>query len=169
MVYQWTYHPDGTGRYTFVSEGAEAILGVSPEEALEDPEALLSLIPDEDRPRLREKALAAAAKSGPFHWEGRVILRSGEERYIEIAARDQRKADGTVLSDGIVVDVTDRRQLEQQLRQSQKMEAVGRLAGGVAHDFNNLITIIKASASFLLADLDAADARADDVRQISNA
>ncbi|HEX5973256.1 MAG TPA: PAS domain S-box protein, partial [Gemmatimonadaceae bacterium] len=105
MVYQWTYHPDGTGRYTFVSEGAEAILGVSPEDALRDPEALLSLIPDADRPRLREKALEAAAKSGSFHWEGRVILRSGVERYIEIAARDQRKADGTVGAVGGMSDL----------------------------------------------------------------
>ena len=169
VVYQWAYNPDGTGGYTFVSESAETILGVTPDAALKDPEALLGLIPAEDRPRLRQKALEAAATSGPFHWEGRIVLPSGEERYIEIGARDQRTADGTVLSDGIIVDVTDRRQLEQQLRQSQKMEAVGRLAGGVAHDFNNLITIIKASTSFLLTDLDATDARADDVRQISEA
>jgi signal transduction histidine kinase len=66
-------------------------------------------------------------------------------------------------------DVTGQQQLEDQLRQAQKMDAIGKLAGGVAHDFNNLITVMKMHAELLAEDLEATDARLHDVRQIAEA
>jgi two-component system, cell cycle sensor histidine kinase and response regulator CckA len=69
----------------------------------------------------------------------------------------------------IVEDITERRLLEEQLRQSQKMEAVGQLAGGVAHDFNNLLTIIKGNSQLLLERLHEADSRRSGVEQIQKA
>ena len=68
-----------------------------------------------------------------------------------------------------VVDTTERVELEAQLRQAQKMDAVGRLAGGVAHDFNNLLTVIGAHASFLLESIDSGDARHSDAEEIQKA
>ncbi len=67
------------------------------------------------------------------------------------------------------LDVTDRVRLEGQLRQAQKMEAVGRLAGGVAHDFNNLLTAISSYSELLLADLAPEDPRRADVVEIRKA
>jgi PAS domain S-box-containing protein len=67
---------------------------------------------------------------------------------------------------GIVRDITSRKELEEQLRQSQKMDAVGRLAGGVAHDFNNMLTAIGGYAELLLMDLSAEDPRRADVAEI---
>ncbi len=68
-----------------------------------------------------------------------------------------------------IQDVTDRRRLEMEVRQSQRMEAVGRLAGGVAHDFNNLLTAIRGFAALTLEDMTAADPRRPAIEQIERA
>src|SRR5438132_875323 len=83
-----------------------------------------------------------------------------------LAARGMGRPVGIL---GIGRDVTERVQLEQQLRQAQKMEAVGRLAGGIAHDFNNILTAITGYADLLLEDLAATDPRRQDADEIHKA
>jgi two-component system cell cycle sensor histidine kinase/response regulator CckA len=69
----------------------------------------------------------------------------------------------------VAQDVSERRVLEQQLRQAQKMEAIGRLAGGVAHDFNNLLMVIKGHTELLMNELPAGDRTARKIAQIDRA
>jgi PAS domain S-box-containing protein len=96
--------------------------------------------------------------------------RDGSVVFVRESARAFRTGDGRVLYyDGIVEDVTERRRLEEQLRQAQKMEAVGRLASGVAHDFNNLLTIIIGYSGLLLERVSARDGMHPPVEEIRNA
>jgi nitrogen-specific signal transduction histidine kinase/CheY-like chemotaxis protein len=69
----------------------------------------------------------------------------------------------------VSIDLTERRNLEEQFRQSQKMDAVGRLAGGIAHDFNNLLTVIRLNTEIIMEGFDPTDPRSDDVKQIRSA
>ncbi|ABF42015.1 multi-sensor hybrid histidine kinase [Candidatus Koribacter versatilis Ellin345] len=106
-------------------------------------------------------------------WEGVEVKwkrKDGKSITVRLSGRlvsDEAGEAGYV--EGIVEDVTERRMLEQQLRQSQKMEAVGRLAGGVAHDFNNLLTVIRGYTEILLSDLPPGDVRRAELEEIMKA
>lgn len=99
----------------------------------------------------------------------RVRIAEGDYRVAEFSATPQLVEGQLIGILGIGRDVTERVQLEQQLRQAQKMEAVGRLAGGIAHDFNNILTAITGYADLLLEDLSPTDPRRQDAEEVRKA
>src|SRR5262249_11088048 len=88
---------------------------------------------------------------------------------VEVSTRIIEEAGKPHAVQAIARDVRERVALERQLRQSQKMEAVGQLAGGVAHDFNNLLTVIRGNAELALEALRPSDRVVEDIQQISQA
>jgi len=110
-----------------------------------------------------------SSPGGVLNFEAR--LRHADGQWIFMEHRARNHIDHPALR-GIVVhsrDVSAHRRLEQQLRQAQKMEAVGRLAGGVAHDFNNIVTGIMGHAQLLLADLEDNPTARSDIQEIYSA
>jgi PAS domain S-box-containing protein len=104
----------------------------------------------------------------PVRYEVQMVRRDGKPAWADVSLT-QVLWDGQPAWLSTLMDITERRQLEEQLRQAQKMEAVGRLAGGVAHDFNNLLTAITGYTDMVREDLDPGDPHRADLDEVRGA
>lgn len=127
------------GRYLDINKAFSDIMGYDREDVIGRTAFDLKIWADvNDRKRMIEQ-LRDTGRVDSF--ETQFMTRRGEKRVVQISA-EIMKLDGTDCVIAITNDITDTRKLEEQFRQAQKMEAVGRLAGGVAHDFNNILGVI---------------------------
>jgi PAS domain S-box-containing protein len=132
--------------------------------------AFVARIHPNDREAVRETIEKAVKSGGDFTTQHRSLWPDGTVRWLSGAGRVLLGERGEpVRAVGITQDVTEPHRLAEQYQQAQKMEAIGRLAGGVAHDFNNLLTVILGYSEILLADLKPDDLRYADIAEIQKA
>ena len=133
---------DLTGEIVDVNDACLSIFGFTREDVLSGQLRWDTLTPPEyhDADRLAVGKLIKTGVAPP--WEKQFFRKDGSRVSVLIGAVTLEAESGEIEAISFVLDISERKQLEQQLRQAQKMEAVGQLAGGIAHDFNNLLAVI---------------------------
>ncbi len=172
VVYQYVVGPDGKERFAYVSERASELFGVPPQEILENPGRFLAVVEPEDIQAAGPIFRRATRNLEPYTFDFRIRAEGSAvgtgQRRLRAIATPSREGD-LVVWHGVIVDITEQTRLQEELLQAQKMESLGRLAGGVAHDFNNLLTVIGGYADVLAGQLGAEDPRLEEVREIRHA
>jgi PAS domain S-box-containing protein len=161
------YSHDLEGNYTSVNKAGEQITGYTREESLSM--NLTQTIAPEYLEKARRMIERKLAGEGETIYDLEIIAKDGRRVMVEVNTRLTYQDRVAVGVQGIARDVTERKGLEEQLRQAQKMEAIGQLAGGVAHDFNNLLTAISGFSELILKRLPSDNPMHGHVEQIKKA
>jgi PAS domain S-box len=163
----WRWHlPTNSQR---VDGSMARLLGLGDGEVVESYEQFREHIHPDDQDRVDAAFLQAARDGGDMHVEFRVVWPDGSLRWLSDHGEVVSNASGTPeYFTGAAVDVTERKLAEERLAQAQRMDAVGRLAGGVAHEINNMMQVILGFSTMLLDTLKH-DPRADEVRHVHRA
>ncbi|HET7599071.1 MAG TPA: response regulator, partial [Gemmatimonadales bacterium] len=146
------------------------LYGLGPDEEIRTYEEFMALVHPDDRAYVAETVRNALEGDSGLDYEFRVRLRDGRVRWIADQGHVGRDAAGRVLyMTGVCTDVTERRLAEDRLRIAQRMDAAGRLAGGVAHEANNQMTVVLGATSFVLRNRELPETVRNDVEQIRRA
>ncbi|HEY9645147.1 MAG TPA: PAS domain S-box protein [Chroococcidiopsis sp.] len=118
MIYQFLRRVDGTRQVLYASSGCREILGLEPEQLEGGSSLLWELCHPDDRPHFEQSVETSARTGQPWNWEGRIITPSGAVKWIQGFSRPEFQPNGDLLWDGVFVDITERKQIEEERRLS---------------------------------------------------
>ncbi len=161
---------DWDGRFTLVNSAIAELYGAAAEDLIGKGDGAFNVNADEVAQYRRDDLEAMTTGRPKFILEeSNTDARTGRQRWFQVIKVPLRSADGAPHVLGVATEITQRKELENQLRQAQKMEAVGQLAGGIAHDFNNVLTAILGYTRLLLKEPELGTRQRDDITEIEEA
>ena len=152
VVFQYPMSADGVISLSYISADCYSLLEITPEQAMSNWQFFTNMVHPDDMASFLQSQTHTIQTESSWHWEGRIITPSGIIKWIHGESQIQRFADGSMVWDGLFLDISDRKRAEQELQnaqlqmvQSEKMSALGNLVAGVAHEMNNPLGFIAAS------------------------
>ena len=158
---------DLEGRFTSLNKAAEQVMGWPRSKALQ--KNIKQLVAPEDADKCSRMMERILREESLPHFEVALLRNDGRRVFLETSVRVIRSNGKQEGIQGIARDVTERRNLENQLRQVQKLEAIGRLSGGLAHDFNNMLCVIGGHTEILSERMELNDVAIRSLAQIKKA
>jgi len=168
LVYQFVRHADGTVSFPYLSDGCQALLGLTAAELHAQPERFLSLILEDDRPSYLESMQASASALWSWNWEGRIWVDAWKDvKWINLRCTPHALADGAVRWDGIMTNITDSKVEQEEVRRSRtrlaelsahtdrvKEQERTRIAREIHDELGGNLTAIKMAVAMLAARLE---------------
>lgn len=174
LLYQFKMDPEGTYSFPFFTRRSSELLGVSADAIIRDPQAIISLIHKDDMPAFEASLVKTISELSPWKWEGRFWAFGNTPLWFRGASSPVKQDDGSIIWDGLLIDVTLQKEAEQKLKEqalqlagTSKLVALGEMAAGVAHEINTPLNAILFCAEQIQSSIKANSVDKVEIEQMS--
>ena len=173
-IYQFWLDPHTEERgFQYMSPGSREMWGLDPDEAIQRPEEIIGMIHPDDETAFEKSVELSATTLQPWKWEGRIV-QNGKVKWLQGASRPEQLSDGRVLWDGLILDVTAHKEIQEQARQLEadlahvtRLTTLGEMASGLAHELNQPLSAIANYAEGVHAMLEAGNVDRESLLDVS--